>query len=208
MANHTTAQPHGSSQTLGTHGEAPLPAESSLYDVNASDPQGLLVDRSPLSVDDVTQITRLMNSMANLRQSEEELSKASQKYMQLSETDMRAIHFLIVAANQGQIVTPGAIARHLGITSASTTKLLDRLERDDHIVRSPHPTDRRALSISVTERTHAVARDTVGRTHANRFTVAAALDPGEREIVTKFLNDIAERLRQGHAGWPVTGDQP
>ena len=182
--------------------------ESSLYDVNASDPQGLLVDRSALGVEDVAQITRLMNSMANLRRSEEELSKASQKFMQLSETEMRAIHFLIVAANQKQIVTPGAIARHLGITSASTTKLLDRLERDEHIVRSPHPTDRRALSISVTEQTHAVARDTVGRTHANRFIVAAALEPGEREVVTKFLTDIAERMRQGHDGWNVTGDRP
>ena len=208
MANDTTAQPLGNSQVLRPNSEGPPSVESSLYDVNASDPQSLLVDRSALGVEDVAQITRLMNSMANLRRSEEELSKASQKFMQLSETEMRAIHFLIVAANQEQIVTPGAIARHLGITSASTTKLLDRLERDEHIVRSPHPTDRRALSISVTEQTHAVARDTVGRTHANRFIVAAALEPGEREVVTKFLNDIAERMRQGHDGWNVTGDRP
>ena len=205
MANDTTGPPQGTAQTLRPKDEEPQSVESSLYDVNASDPQGHLIDRSALSVEDVAQITRLMNSMANLRRSEEELSKASQKFMQLSETEMRAIHFLIVAANQEQIVTPGAIARHLGITSASTTKLLDRLERDEHIVRSPHPTDRRALSISVTEQTHAVARDTVGRTHANRFIVAAALEPRDREVITKFLNDIAERMRQGHGGWNVTG---
>lgn len=208
MANDVTAQPHESSPVLGTSSERPIAVEKSLYDVNASDPEGLLVDRSELSVEDIEQITRLMNSMANLRRSEEELSQASRKFMQLSETEMRAIHFLIVAANLETIVTPGAIARHLGITSASTTKLLDRLERDEHIVRSPHPTDRRALSISVTEQTHAIARDTVGRTHAHRFVVAAALEPGEREIVTKFLDDIADRIRQGHDRWNVSGGRP
>ncbi len=182
--------------------------ERSLYDVNASDPQGLLVDRSGLGPEEVAQITRLMNAMANLRRSEEELSKASQKFMQLSETEMRAIHFLIVAANQNRVVTPGAIARHLGITSASTTKLLDRLERDDHIVRSAHPTDRRALSISVTEQTHAVARDTVGRTQANRFIVAAALDSQEREVIIKYLNEVAERMRLGHEAWAGPGEAP
>ncbi|MGB3414846.1 MAG: MarR family transcriptional regulator [Microbacteriaceae bacterium] len=206
MANNIRAQAQGSPKVTHPNSEGSPSVESSLYDVNASDPNGLLVDRSELGTEDVAQITRLMNSMANLRRAEDELSKASQKFMQLSETEMRAIHFLIVAANQKQIVTPGAISRHLGITSASTTKLLDRLERDEHIVRSPHPTDRRALSISVSEQTHSVARDTVGRTQANRFIVAALLQPEEREVVTRFLNEIAERMRQGHEAWTVAED--
>ncbi len=174
---------------------------ASLYDVNASDPEGRLIDRSAMTEQDVAQITRLMNSMANLRRAEEELSKASQKFMELSEAEMRAIHYLIVAGNQEQVVTPGAIAQHLGITSAATTKLLDRLERGHHIVRHAHPTDRRALSITVTAGTHAVARDTVGRSQATRFTVAAALDPSEREVVIGFLNEVAERMSQGRESW-------
>ncbi len=174
---------------------------ASLYDVNASDPEGRLIDRSAMTEQDLAQITRLMNSMANLRRAEEELSKASQKFMELSEAEMRAIHYLIVAGNQEQVVTPGAIAQHLGITSAATTKLLDRLERGHHIVRHAHPTDRRALSITVTAGTHAVARDTVGRSHATRFTVAAALDPSEREVIIGFLNEVAERMSQGRESW-------
>lgn len=188
------------------HSEGNPSIAASLYDVDASDPDGHLVDRSAMTAEDVAQITRLMNSMANLRRAEEELSKASQRFMQLSETEMRAIHYLIVAANQKQVVTPGAITRHLGITSASTTKLLDRLEHGEHIVRSPHPTDRRALSINVTEETHVVARDTVGRTHATRFTVAAALDPADREIVIGFLDSVAEQLTPGSQTWPTPGE--
>lgn len=179
---------------------------ASLYNVEATDPDGRIVDRSALGPEDITQITRLMNSMANLRRTEEELSNASQKFMQLSETEMKTIHYLIVAANQKQIVTPGAIARHLDITSASTTKLLDRLEGGSHIVRNPHPTDRRALSISVTNDTHDVARDTVGATHANKFLVAAALAPAEREVVIDFLDEVAKAMCVGQQSWanPVT----
>ena len=82
-----------------------------------------------------------MAAMAALRQAEEKLSEASLRYMKLNRTDMRALHFLIVAENRKQIVTPSAIAEHLGISTASTTKLLDRLERGDHILRHTHPTD-------------------------------------------------------------------
>lgn len=185
-------------------------ASTSLYDVNVSDPDSKIVDRSTLAPEDISQITRLMSSMANLRRAEEDLSHASQKFMQLSETEMKTIHYLIVAANQKQIVTPGAIARHLDITSASTTKLLDRLEGGAHIVRKPHPTDRRALSISVTDDTHTIARDTVGATHANRFHVAAALAPTEREVVINFLDEVAKRMTAGRKTWstPIAPKQP
>ena len=174
---------------------------ASLYDINSTDPTGVLIDRTGLDPEGIAQITRLMKSMAKVRDAEEALSKASQKFMQLSQIEMRCIHYLIVAANQKTVVTPGAIAHHLGITSASTTKLLDRLERGEHIIRRPHPTDRRSLSISVTEETHAVARDTVGRMHATRFTVAAELSPAEREIVIGFLDEIADRMTIRNEPW-------
>lgn len=180
----------------------PVPSiSSSLYDISATDPESKLIDRSELEPDSIEQITRLMRSMAKVRDVEEALSKASQKFMQLSQIEMRGIHYLIVAANQKRVVTPSALAQHLGITSASTTKLLDRLEEAGHIIRTPHPTDRRSLSICVTEETHTVARDTVGRMHATRFTVAAALTPGEREVVIRFLDQIADRLTLRDEPW-------
>lgn len=179
---------------------------SSLYDINATDPQGMLVDRSSLDPQSIEQITRLMKSLAKVRDVEEALSKASQKFMQLSEIEMRGIHYLIVAANRKSVVTPGALAQHLGITSASTTKLLDRLERGEHIVRGPHPTDRRSLSISVTDETHTVARDTVGRMHATRFTVAASLSSDEREVVIRFLDQIADRMTIRDESWATAAE--
>ena len=50
------------------------------------------------------------------------------------------------------------IARHLGISSASTTALLDRLEKAGMVVRGSNPEDRRSILISVTDDAeHAIA---------------------------------------------------
>jgi len=163
----------------------------SMHDPRRTDPDQHLVHRQ--GIDDVTldQIVRVMDAMRNWRAAEQRMSEASRKYMKLNETDMRAIRFLISAKNQGLVATPGALTEHLGISSASTTKLLDRLERGHHITRAPHPTDRRALAIAVTDETHVIARETVGRQHARRFDAAARLTSDEREVVIRFLNDLS-----------------
>ena len=87
---------------------------------------------------DIAQIDALM-ARSRACAAEQELSEASLRYMRLGETDMRALHFLIVCENTETLATPGAIAQALEISSASTTKLLDRLERAGHIRRAPHP---------------------------------------------------------------------
>ncbi|MBP2411986.1 hypothetical protein JOF48_000785 [Arthrobacter stackebrandtii] len=117
----------------------PTPLPGSLYDVDAVDPQSQLVDRSAMSKSDIAHIGELMAALGRLRTAEQQLSDASLKYMKLNQTDMRALHYLIVAANTGAVATPGAIAGHLKISTASTTKLLDRLEKAGHITRSPTP---------------------------------------------------------------------
>lgn len=172
------------------HPEAP----TAIYDVDAADPNGMLVDRSAMAAEDVTQITRVMMALGALRAAEQRLSEASRQYMKLNETDMRALHFLIVCSNRGTIATPGAIAHHLNISSASTTKLLDRLEKGAHIVRSPHPTDRRALAITITPETHQAAMETVGRQQAKRFHSGARLNSEEREVVIRFLEDMTREI--------------
>lgn len=174
---------------------------SALYDIDSADPSSMLIDRSHLSTDEVRQISALMAALGRLREAEQALSDASEKYMRLGRTDMRALHYLIVASHTGAIVTPGAIASHLAISTASTTKLLDRLESGGHIVRSPHPSDRRALTISVTDQTRQAAMETVGRQQAKRFHAAARLTPSERDVVIRFLDDMTAEISRGAERW-------
>lgn len=174
---------------------------SKMFDIDSSDPRGALVDRSALDPAQVRGISALMGAFARLREAEQELSVLSMKYMKLNQTDMRALHYLIVSNNSGDIATPGRIAAHLKISSASTTKLLDRLERAGHIARASHPTDRRALAISITPETHEAAMNSVGRQHAKRFHAAARLTESEREIIIRFLEDMTDEITTFDETW-------
>lgn len=176
-------------------------AHAAIYDIEASDPRSSLIDRSGVGPEDLRQIAQLMGALGDLRDAEQKLSLASRRYMQLNETDMKALHYLIVCANRGATATPGGIAAHLGISTASTTKLLDRLERGGHITRAPHPTDRRALAISITAETRQAAMDTVGRQQAKRFYSAARLSPEERRIVIRFLADMTQEIAITDEPW-------
>lgn len=175
--------------------------EVAVFDIDSVDPAGELIDRANVSASDLEQIGQLMNALSDLRRVEDELAAASSRYMELNRTDMRALHYLIVSQNRGAIATPSSIAEYLGISAASTTKLLDRLEAGGHIVRSPHPSDRRALEITITPETRAAALDTVGKHQARRFGVASAFSAKERQIVLNFLRDMTRELDVANAAW-------
>lgn len=162
-----------------------------MTDPRVMDPHQEIVLRSGMDDRDVDQVVGVLDALRAWRETERRMSEASRRYMKLGETDMRALRYIIAMQNHGRVVTPGAIAEHLGITTASTTKLIDRLVAGDHVLRLPHPSDRRSLAIEVTEETRRVARETVGRSHARRFAAAARLTAEEREIVTRFLHELA-----------------
>ena len=175
--------------------EGPSRQQPDVYDLDASDPDARLISRADHSPETIAQIGELMSALGALRAAEQRLSDASQEYMKLGATDMKALHFLIVARHTQTLATPGAIAQHLEISTASTTKLLDRLETGGHIVRAAHPSDRRALAITITNETYEAAVETVGRQQARRFYAAARLTEAEREVVIRFLKDMTQELQ-------------
>lgn len=163
-----------------------------MIDPRVLDPVAEVVDHAAMDAADVTQVARVLAAMRGWREAEEQMSLHSRNHLKLNETDMKALRFLVAAKSEGRAVTPGALSEHLRISSASTTKLLDRLAAAGRIERAPHPSDRRALVVTITPSTHEQVRDTVGVRHARRFRAAAALSPQEREIVIRFLNTLAD----------------
>lgn len=163
-----------------------------VLDPRVIDPEQELVSFEGLGDEEIAQIVHVLAAMRNWREAEQEISFRSRNEMKLNETDMKALRFLVAAKNQNVLVTPSVLADHLHISTASTTKLLDRLEQAGHIQRGPHPTDRRALVITITQQTHEQVRDSVGRMHAHRFDVAASLSSREREVVIRFLERLVE----------------
>ncbi|SDS24753.1 hypothetical protein SAMN04489752_1293 [Brevibacterium siliguriense] len=73
------------------------PITENMYTGSQNSFPGDLIDSSDLSKADREQITQLINALARLREVERALSEASRRYMELSEQDMRALHYLIAA---------------------------------------------------------------------------------------------------------------
>lgn len=151
-----------------------------------------LIDRSGLSDADVEQCISVMTALHDWQEASRALSEASQRYMRLNQSDMRAIRMIMRAQKQGILVTPKDIAREVGISSASTTKLIDRLVAAGHLARVTHPTDRRTSCLEVMETTRSSAHDTIGRQHARRFAAAASVTASDRAAVLRFLAALIE----------------
>jgi DNA-binding MarR family transcriptional regulator len=166
----------------------------SLLDPRVIDPRQELVRHDDLSEEELLQVVHVLTAIRDWRQAEQKLSFESRSHMKLNDTDMKALRYIIASMNADVAVTAGALSEHLHISTASTTKLLDRLERAGHIERHPHPTDRRAVTVAITEETHREVRRTMGVQHARRYEVAKRLEPAERDVVIRFLTELSESI--------------
>ncbi len=111
--------------------------------------------------------------------------------MDMNATDLAALRMLVIREQRGQAVSPHDIARHLRISTASTTKLVDRLESSGHVRREPHPSDRRARVIALTDTSRAeFSRHFRGNIDAMR-QVAGAFDTAELVVVADFLDRVS-----------------
>ena len=87
---------------------------------------------------------------------------------------------------------PTELAAFLSMTTASVTNLLDRLQRAGHVVRRPHPSDRRKVVVELTPR----ARDKMAAmfqfTGAATAYAARSMSPSELGNALRFLHDVTE----------------
>lgn len=162
------------------------------------------VDIDGIAEDDLAQTLAVLEALRRWHHAERRMSEASRRYMNLGETDMRALRYAMAAERSRTVVTPSMLAQHLGISTASVTKMLDRLQKAGHITRSAHHEDRRSTAVAVTPETRQSAREAVGRSHAERFRVALELSVAERQTVIAFLRRLADTA----AAAPPVEDHP
>ena len=76
----------------------------------------------------------VLDSLARFRTSDAQMHQRVRATTTLGENEMRILSYLLRQHRDGNVVKPSEISRHLAISSASTTALLDRLERQGGIV--------------------------------------------------------------------------
>ena len=114
--------------------------------------------------------------------------------MDMNATDLAALRMLIVREQRGQTVSPHDVARHLRISTASTTKLLDRLSATGHVERRPHPRDRRARVVVLTDRSRREFFEHFGGHLSQMRDVAERYDDAELAVVARFVDEISEAI--------------
>lgn len=139
-------------------------------------------------------VVQILHALRRFRRSDQEMRRRMSADMDMNETDMQALQIVIAAENSKRLVTPRDLSAALGISTASTTKLLDRLTASGHLERHPHPSDRRALVITATDHAHDEIRDRLKRMHAAMREVAEGVPAASRPAVADFLLRMATLL--------------
>lgn len=136
----------------------------------------------------------VLNALRAYRAAEADMRRRTRNSMGMNETDLLAIRYVMRARQAGQSIGPKDLSRVLKISTASTTALIDRLQKGGYLLRRPHPTDRRALEIIATENADREVRETLGPMHRKMLAAAEALTPEEAATVTRFLQEMTQAV--------------
>lgn len=107
-------------------------------------------------------------------------------------TDVRALISLLDAARAGRDMTAGRLGAELGLNSAGTTALVDRLERLGHVRRVRDQRDRRRVLVEVDERAVELGREFFGPLISRTVELLGGYDERERAAVRTFLTGVRE----------------
>ncbi|MGW2571135.1 MarR family transcriptional regulator [Streptomyces sp. NPDC001537] len=112
-------------------------------------------------------------------------------------TDVRALIALMDASRAGEEMTAGRLGAALGLNSAGTTALVDRLERAGHVRRVRDPRDRRRVVIEVTERAVELGWSSFGPLIERTVELLQGYDERELAAVKGFLAGVRDAAAAG-----------
>ncbi|CAM5686581.1 transcriptional regulator [Streptomyces purpurascens] len=107
-------------------------------------------------------------------------------------TDVRALIVLMDAYRAGEETSAGRLGAALGLNSAGTTALVDRLERAGHVRRVRGERDRRKVTIEVDERAVALGRQHFGPLIDRAVGLLSGYDERELAAIRGFLAGVRE----------------
>ncbi len=143
-------------------------------------------------------VMRVLRSVRALSDAMDRMHSGMKGDMDMNATDLAALRMLIMREQLGRSVSPREIADHLRISTASTTKLLDRLVDSGHVMRRPHPTDRRGRIVVLTDESRKAFFRTFG-THLRAMRlVATDYADGDLAVISQFLDEVSGALDPTH----------
>jgi len=117
-------------------------------------------------------------------------------------TDVRALIALMDASRAGEDMTAGRLGARLGLNSAGTTALVDRLERLGHVRRVRDARDRRRVLVEVDERAVELGWEFFGPLIGRTVQLLAGYDERELSAVRGFLDGVRKAAAEQERAAP------
>jgi DNA-binding MarR family transcriptional regulator len=143
------------------------------------------------SDEELASVLRISVSRLARRLRAERTAHGLPELSELSDTQLAALG----ALERHGAMTPGELAEHEKVQPPSLTRVIAVLEERDLVLRSPHPTDRRQVVLTVTEEGRAVVQRVRLRKDAWLARRLAELTDGELATLEAAV-PILEKLSQ------------
>jgi DNA-binding MarR family transcriptional regulator len=134
----------------------------------------------------------LGSSLREVLQAGRHMQSAMAARLGLRITDLQAIDHVVSAPEPIGTVELG---ERLGMRSASATVLVDRLVAAGHLVRRPHPADRRRITLAATSHAQQEVRRVLAPLLTDLTAIGARLGHHDLAVVLDVLGEIAAALR-------------
>ncbi|MET3565211.1 DNA-binding transcriptional regulator, MarR family [Leifsonia sp. 98AMF] len=138
--------------------------------------------------------TAVLEALQVYRAAEAAMRRRTGAAMGIGENDLLALRLILDNTSAGRPTFAKDISAYLGVSSASTTLLIDRLVRDGFVERRQSTVDKRSVELVPTL---AAQGDTGPLLAAAQEQIAAAtaeLSPDEAETVTRFLTKMRQTV--------------
>ena len=121
----------------------------------------------------------------------EEKAIISEEFKDITNNDMHIIEAIGLGAGD----TMSAIAKKLNVTAGTLTTSMNRLVRQDYVVRQRSTEDRRVVMITLTEKGERAYRHHAKFHEQMTDAVIQSLEPEELPVLLKTLNGLAKFFR-------------
>ncbi len=108
----------------------------------------------------------------------------------LSESELHSLRHLLAGP-----IGPNDLARRIGVTSAASSGIVDRLESRGHVTRRAHPTDKRRTVVSISDSGRAEVLGQMRPMFEGLVAADAKLNDAQRVVVESYLRDLIAAMR-------------
>ncbi|HBY23778.1 MAG: MarR family transcriptional regulator [Propionibacteriaceae bacterium] len=119
-----------------------------------------------------------------------QLPQAIARRTGLNESELHSLRHLMAGP-----IGPNDLARALGVTSAASSGIVDRLEARGHVTRQAHATDKRRTVVTISDSGRAEMLAQMRPMFEGLVAADAKLDDDQRAVVEAYLKDLIAAMR-------------